>query len=200
MGTLLETSAAVQWTVASLVDRTFSGKRRRRRRHDRGEVIFRIFGFEASGSDVLAGLVMDGDCRGRLSVTPCKKTGPAESATKALNRQAPRGSSSDGILHLRGLRCDQFFHACALAGAATTTKRDTSMATQNSISNAMEMLTLMEIQSILKISRAALFVLRKSDPAFPAPISVGRHDRWTRQSIEEWIASRTRPAAARATK
>ena len=89
--------------------------------------------------------------------------------------------SFNGILHLCGLRCSDLPRL--FEGIFATRSEEVEMP------DSMEMLTLVDIQKILKVSRASIYLIRRDDPTFPKPVKLftGRYPRWTRQSIEQWI-------------
>lgn len=58
------------------------------------------------------------------------------------------------------------------------------------IQNMGQLLTLEQVAEMLQVSNATVARLRKSG-ALPAPKQIGpRAIRWTRESIEEWLASK----------
>jgi excisionase family DNA binding protein len=59
-----------------------------------------------------------------------------------------------------------------------------------------ELMTLQDVAQRLKMSTDAV-MQRMIDGSLPAPLKLGRHLRWDRTSIEEWIASHAgeRPAS-----
>ena len=58
-----------------------------------------------------------------------------------------------------------------------------------------DLLTLAEIQTLLKCSRSAVYQWMAGDGVdtrFPAPVKLGRANRWIQSEVEEWFALQPR--------
>ena len=52
-----------------------------------------------------------------------------------------------------------------------------------------EILTLPEVLAVVKCSRSSIYALMKSG-GFPAPLKVGRDNRWLACEVDAWIEAR----------
>ena len=54
-----------------------------------------------------------------------------------------------------------------------------------------DMMTIDEVQSFLKVSRATVYELMATK-RLPRPLKVGRSNRWLRLEVENWLAAQPR--------
>ena len=54
-----------------------------------------------------------------------------------------------------------------------------------------DLLTIAEVQSLLKVSRATVYQLIKAR-GLPVPLKIGRCNRWPKSEIEGWIVAQPR--------
>ena len=54
-----------------------------------------------------------------------------------------------------------------------------------------DLLTIAEVQSFLRVSRATIYQMMATR-GLPAPIKIGRSNRWPKSEIENWLAAQPR--------